>query len=202
MNPLIWIYNVISGRVAHWNEANNSTFNRLWTATNSLSQSRAVMVRSFLLASQLIVEKLIAPNEPKRIFPINVKALSSDDFKRLHGIHVGALGAGHICLNRRMAADVRAAIERVFQNDSSAMRVFDSGVAKGTTEIREIAATVWDLYRRDFNAFQASGVFNNMMTGVYTFPVVFSSAAAIASKGIQSDLVPALRRERVSENEE
>jgi len=86
---ITWLLNVLTGRICHWNDANNSYLSALVDRAKQFPPAIEPLFTQFTFASYIVVDSLVGPNkESKRIIKKDLKSITAEQFRALHNLNI------------------------------------------------------------------------------------------------------------------
>jgi len=74
-----YLKNVLTGTIAHWNEANNLLVSELWDRTQQLNEYDKIVLNEFIVSTNIISENLFGPTRQS----LTMNKLKNKDIKGL-----------------------------------------------------------------------------------------------------------------------
>jgi hypothetical protein len=114
------IINLTTGTYTHWYKTNNVAFKNLHEGIMQLDNSQSEIFNKFLVASNIVIEKLIGPE--KELFPLskitraNVKSLTISDFDSYYKELVRLFGQLHSLRNNTETTQIQIGYELLFDD--------------------------------------------------------------------------------------
>lgn len=107
---ITWLWNVISGRLKHWNEANNAYVSDLLERAKAFPPAIEALFVQFTAASYIVVDSLVGPSRGgRRIIKKDCRTISRTQYAALHHLNLWAFVASFGVLNPQFRESIFAA---------------------------------------------------------------------------------------------
>lgn len=142
-----WAFNVCTGRIAHWNKANNSYISELVDRAKTFSPAIATLFVEFSGSSYTIVNYLVGPIRSQyRILKVDLRQITRDQFKSLHHINIWTLVAVFGFLNPKQAGSVLAACADFIGDDTRSKGLVKDVFAMPEFDVSVVSRRLWLSY--------------------------------------------------------
>lgn len=184
---LKWIGNVVSGRYAHWNAANNDQFMVLMERAESLGQPCCTVIRKCLLTSYTLVDYLLGPDKGKdRFLDIDLLSVGSHQFLQLHQIQLAGMAGLFSGINPSHRLALLEGLGLVTGGDPVATAVFEE-LYREFSDLQSAGRKLWNLM---------SGVIGKNVSvlrlpaelGWYPYALFFGKVASLSFEEIRNKL--------------
>lgn len=140
---LRWLSNVVSGRIRHWNDTNNSVVTVLWQRCGGLSAEGQAVYKEIIASSASLADRLLGPDRgSNRLLSVDPKAVSKSEFARLHNIQVAAMAGMFAAINPFLRDSLQAALSTLTAHDPEATDIFRE-YASATPDLKSAGPALW-----------------------------------------------------------
>lgn len=125
MSLLSYIGNVVTGRIAHWNSANNQVTTRFWNRAEQFPKYLQIPVKAFVACSSSLVDVLLGPDQgSNRLLAKDPLEITASQFTEIHTVVIESLAGVFLQMNPSFAPSVAAALTEVTGRNPIDSRAF------------------------------------------------------------------------------
>ena len=150
MGMFKYFRDVLSGRIVHWNETNNTVVNELWNKLGDLDSPNDTIFKHFMISAGIVIEDLMGMRKNEQtIIKIDCKKVDTEKFRQLYTIILSCFSFLFNVTNRALKEDVKKALVEVTNRPEVVQRIFQQlskCYSKSTGEINMglIGGKIWD----------------------------------------------------------
>ncbi len=145
MGILTYVGNVVTGRVAHWNDANNQTIADLWERTNDFPDPLKISFRAFIVASSSLMDVLLSPDKGrKRLIKRDPLRIARQQFARMHAVILECLAGMFIQLNPSFSESCKGALAILTGRDPDRSRIIQLIEGMDQLDVMATGCAAWE----------------------------------------------------------
>lgn len=139
-----YVYNVVTGQFAHWNDTNNRIVSSLWERVESLDPPQEAIYRHFVIGASLCVDYLLSPSKGEdRILDKNPRNVDFNQFRELYTLLLSSMARTYEALNPSLSADIRSGYKEVTGTKLEGGPMPLSRNEDGDPDLSHIATEIW-----------------------------------------------------------
>jgi hypothetical protein len=195
MRILTYIGNVVTGRFAHWNSANNDTIVDLWERCNEFPEAIKIAFQEFIASSSSLMDVLLGPDRGrKRLVNKDPLRITRKQFARMHAVILECLAGVFIKLNPYCSESFKGALAILTGRNPDRSRIIQLIDGMDKPDLMTIGCAAWEKIIAIAESPQDTDAL-----GAYPFAALLGSLGARSFKEINNKL-PAIHCDKSTRN--
>lgn len=144
MGLFSYLYNVVTGQYAHWNDTNNQIVSSLWERVESLDPPQETIYRHFVIGAALCVDYLLNPDKGEdRVLNVNPREVDFDQFRELYTLLLSSMARTYEALNPSLSSIIRDGYKQVTGTQLEGGPMPLSRDEDGDPDLSHVATEIW-----------------------------------------------------------
>jgi hypothetical protein len=184
MGIFTYIGNVVTGRFAHWNDANNQRINEMWERSQHFPEDIKIPFQDFISSCSLLMNYLLGPDQGcKRLIKKDPLRITRQQFRSIHAIILEAFVGMFLKLNPSFSDSFKPSLAILTGKNPDESRILRFTEQMGNPDISEIGCAAWEEIIAAAESPQGSGALD-----AYPFSMLFGAVALESFKDVRGKL--------------
>lgn len=189
MGILTYIGNVLTGRFAHWNDANNQTIADLWERSNGFPDSLKIPFQDFIVSSSSLMDVLLGPDKGrKRLIKKDPLRITRQQFSRMHAVILESLAGMFIQINPSFSESGKGALAILTGSNPDRSRMIQLIEGMDRPDVMTTGCAAWEEIIMIAESPQDTAALD-----AYPFAILLGSLGVESFKEIKGKLAAASR---------
>ena len=145
MRAFTYIGNVITGRFAHWNDANNQTIAEMWERSEQFPEHIKIPIQDFIVCCTSLMDVLLGPDKGRqRLIRKDPLRITRQQFARIHAIMLEAWSGIFLQANPSSSDSFKGALAILTGRNPDQSRIFQLTEETDEPDLMAIGCAVWE----------------------------------------------------------
>ncbi len=180
MRILAYIGNVVTGRFAHWNTANNQLIADLWERSNQFPEPIKAPFQDFIVSCSSLTSVLLGPDEGRqRMIEKDPLQVTRQQFARIHAILLESLVGMFLQLHPSLSEPFKGALTILTGRNPDQSRMIQLTESLDEPDVMVIGCAAWEEIVQAAKSSQGTTA-----RDAYLFAMALGTAAVARSSGV------------------
>lgn len=192
MRVFTYIGNVITGRFAHWNDANNNTIAEMWERSEQFPEHIKIPFQDFIVCCTSLMDVLLGPDKGRqRLIRTDLLKVTRQQFARIHAIMLEAFSGMFLQVNPSFSDSFKGTLAILTGRNPDQSRIIQLTEDTDEPDVMAIGSAVWEEVVAIAESSQGTTALD-----AYPFATLLGSLAAQSFKDVRNKLaVPPARQD-------
>lgn len=144
MGVFTYVGNVITGRLAHWNDANNRSIADLWERCAEFPDGLRIPFQNFVVSSASLMDALLGPHEGRdRLIKKDPLRITRRQFTQMHELILESFAGVFVQINPSLSESFKRAIAVLTGRSPNDLRIFQHIQGMEQLNLYAVGSAVW-----------------------------------------------------------
>ena len=144
MGVFTYVGNVITGRLAHWNDANNRSIADLWERCAEFPDGLRIPLQNFVVSSASLMDALLGPHKGRdRLIKKDPLRITQRQFTQMHELILESLAGMFAQINPSLSESFKRAIAVLTGRSPNDLRIFQHIQGMEQLNLYAVGSAVW-----------------------------------------------------------
>jgi len=145
MRVFTYIGNVVTGRFAHWNDANNQTIAEMWERSQHFPEHIKIPFQDFIICCTLLMDDLLGPDKGRqRLIKKDPLRITRQQFVRIQAIMLEAFSGMFLQLNPSFSDSFKGALAILTGRNPDQSRIILLTERTDEPDLIAISCAAWE----------------------------------------------------------
>ena len=187
MRVFTYIGNIVTGRFAHWNDANNKTIAEMWQRSEQFPEQIKIPFQDFIVCCTSLMDVLLGPDKGRqRLIKKDPLQITQQQFARIHAIMLEVFSGMFLQVNPSLSKSFKGALAILTGRKPDQSRIIQLTEEMDQPDVMAIGCAAWEEIVAIAESSQGTTALD-----AYPFATLLGSVAAQSFKDVKGKLTAA-----------